>query len=108
MTVMARGYVVVTMRATKDEETGQYVAVCEDLDVASCGDSIEDAFAQIEDAVELFLNALEEEGERERVFAERGIVIHEGDLPSHEATVTTSVHPDELVKAGAFQVPLAA
>lgn len=60
------------------------------------------------DAVELYLDALEEEGERERVFGERGIEIHEGEPPGYELVVTTSVHPKEIVTAGTFPVPRAA
>ena len=36
-------------------EGGGYVALCPELDVASQGDSVEDASANLRDAVELFL-----------------------------------------------------
>jgi len=36
-------------------ENGGYVALCPELDVASQGDSIEDASANLREAVELFL-----------------------------------------------------
>jgi predicted RNase H-like HicB family nuclease len=36
-------------------EEGGYVALCPELDVASQGDSVEDAFANLREAVELFM-----------------------------------------------------
>ena len=36
-------------------ENGGYVALCPELDVASQGDSVEDASANLREAVELFL-----------------------------------------------------
>lgn len=38
-------------------EDGGYVALCPELDVASQGDSIEDASANLREAVELFLES---------------------------------------------------
>ena len=38
-------------------ENGGYVALCPELDVASQGDSVEDASANLREAVELFIEA---------------------------------------------------
>lgn len=38
-------------------ENGGYVALCPELDVASQGDSVEEASANLREAVELFLEA---------------------------------------------------
>jgi predicted RNase H-like HicB family nuclease len=38
-------------------EEGGYVALCPELDVASQGDSIEDASSNLQEAVELFLES---------------------------------------------------
>jgi predicted RNase H-like HicB family nuclease len=38
-------------------ETGGYVALCTELDVASQGDSVEDASSNLREAVELFLES---------------------------------------------------
>lgn len=38
-------------------ENGGYVALCPELDVASQGDSVEDASANLREAVELFLES---------------------------------------------------
>ena len=73
------GYVAVEFVITK--EGNQYSSWCPDLDIASCGDSPEDAVRELGDAVELYLDTLEKEGEREQVFKERGIRIVDTDEP---------------------------
>ena len=72
-----------------EREDDQYVALCPQLDVASQGDSIEDAVAHLENAVLLYLDVIEEDGERERIFRERGIQIEERP----EGNYRVDVHP---------------
>ena len=43
------------LSAVISKEEGEYVALCPELDVASQGDSIEDALANLKEAVELYL-----------------------------------------------------
>ena len=73
------GYVAVEFVVAK--EGNQYSSWCPEFDIASCGDSPEDAVKNLGDALELYLNTLEEEGERERVFKERGIRTVQADEP---------------------------
>ena len=42
------------------EEDGQYVSHCPELGTVSCGSTIDEAFANLEEAIEVHLNALEE------------------------------------------------
>jgi predicted RNase H-like HicB family nuclease len=65
------------------EEDGQFVSYCPELDVASCGESIDEAYSNIQEAIALHLNVLEELGLRQRVFNERGIEVHR-DKPAKE------------------------
>ena len=44
-------------------EDGQYAAYCKELGVASCGDNSEEARENILDAIELYLDTIEELGE---------------------------------------------
>ena len=67
----AQGVVILT--AVVEEEGDQFVSFCTELGTASCGDSIEEALDNLQEAIWVHLNALEETGERERVFRERGI-----------------------------------
>ena len=73
------GYISVEIVVTK--EGNQYSSWCPDLDIASCGDSPEEAVKNLSDALELYLNTLEKEGEQEQVFKERGIKIVPADEP---------------------------
>ncbi len=80
-------YVVVQVVVTK--EGNQYSSWSPEFDIASCGDSPEEAVKNLGDALELYLDTLEEEGERERVFKEKGIRIIHGDetvIPSSFVT----------------------
>ena len=43
------------LSAIISSEDGEYVALCPELDVASQGNSIEDALANLKEAVELYL-----------------------------------------------------
>ncbi|MGH2584193.1 MAG: type II toxin-antitoxin system HicB family antitoxin [Dehalococcoidia bacterium] len=101
--VQDRGYILLTFKV--HEEDGQYVSECDELGVASCGDTIQEAFDAIEDAVTSYLETLEEEGERERVFAERGIRILPGDLPLDGVEVQVRVPPNEYVSPHPMRVP---
>lgn len=65
----------ITLTFVIEPEDGCYVATCQELGVASQGDSVEDALRRVTDAVALYLNVLEEDGEIEPVFRERGIEI---------------------------------
>lgn len=73
------GYIAVGIVVTKEGE--QYSSWCPELDIASCGDKPEEAVRNIGDALELYLNTLEGEGERKQIFEERGIKVVGIDEP---------------------------
>jgi len=54
------------------KEGSQYASWCPELDVASCGDTMEESCDNLDDAVDLYLNTLAEEGELLEVLEERG------------------------------------
>lgn len=70
----ARGYVSLTFRIYPED--GQFVSECLELDTASCGDSVEEALENIREATGQYLNAIEANGERERVFRKKNIPIY--------------------------------
>lgn len=82
---------------------GQFAAHCQELGTASCGDTVEEAVANLREAVQLHLNALEELGERPRFFRERGIApksrhiqpspVQGVVLPNFQSFVTKSAIP---------------
>ena len=73
---MSPGVPTVTLTHVFTKEGDQFVSYCMELGTSSCGDTIEEAFDNIKEAVEVHLNALEQMGEMERVFRERGITVH--------------------------------
>jgi predicted RNase H-like HicB family nuclease len=84
-----------------EREGDQYVATCRELDVSSYGDTVEDAIEHVRNALLLYLDVIEQDGEREQVFRERGIQIVE----RLDADYKTTVHPGVLTTA--LRVPVA-
>ncbi|MFC1908714.1 type II toxin-antitoxin system HicB family antitoxin [Chloroflexota bacterium] len=54
------------------KEGNQYSSWCPELDVASCGDTMEEACNNLDDAVDLYLDTLLEEEDLLRILDERG------------------------------------
>ena len=65
------GYILLTLRAVWED--GQYASFCDELGVASCGDTVEEAFAMIREAVDLHLLELADLGQLERELRERNV-----------------------------------
>lgn len=90
-------FIVLTLKAYL--EAGQYVSECVELDVASCGDTLDEAFKNIEDAVEVYLETLDDTGDRERILAERGVA-RVGDAAAvHSTPVHLTAQTEEFVTA---------
>jgi len=96
----------VTLTIVIEEADNQYAAYCEELDTASCGTTLEEAFENIKEAITVDLNALEDIGEREQFFLERGIAIKERikddvpiRVPIHRRAWTTAYDAKVLVPA---------
>jgi predicted RNase H-like HicB family nuclease len=56
-------------------EPPYFVSECKELGVASCGDTREKALTNLKEAVLLYLETLEEYGERQQVLAKAGVAI---------------------------------
>lgn len=52
-----------------------FVSHCPELEIVSCGATAQEAYENIQEAITLYLNTLEEMGLREQVFAECGIEV---------------------------------
>ena len=68
-----RGYISLTLEAFPEGK--QFVSRCRELDVTSCGSDVTAAFDNLKDALATYLNAIEQLGDRARIFAEKGIEI---------------------------------
>lgn len=82
----------IALTYTVEQEDDQYVSRCTELDVASCGDSIEDALRHLHDAVTVYLDVASEDGEIRQLLRERGIPISQ----RLEADYNVRVHPGVL------------
>lgn len=74
-------HIMLTLRVHQEGE--HYVSQCAELGVASFGDTLDEAFHAVKDAVAVYLETLADEGELERVFAERGIEVGAGAAPEN-------------------------
>ena len=91
----AVGYIAVEIVVTK--EGNQYSSWCPELDIASCGNSPEEAVKNLGDALELYLDTLEQEGERKQIFKERGLRIVSVDEPVIPTSFVTQYRQRVLV-----------
>ncbi|MBI2664334.1 type II toxin-antitoxin system HicB family antitoxin [Candidatus Woesearchaeota archaeon] len=57
----------------KEEKEGGYSAVCTDLDVASQGETVEEAISNVKEAVELYFESAEQLGELDTVLDRLGL-----------------------------------
>ena len=67
------GFVLLT--GIVEQEDDQYTATCLELGTATCADTPEEARHNLDEAVQLEIETLEELGERARVFKEKGIKV---------------------------------
>ncbi|MGB6836866.1 MAG: type II toxin-antitoxin system HicB family antitoxin [Dehalococcoidia bacterium] len=94
-----KGYVLITFIVS--EEEGGYVSTCPELGIASQGNTVDEAIEGIKDATLVYLSTIEQLGERERVFKERGIKVQR--QPPTQAT-TLQLRPSEF--GSPFVVPI--
>jgi predicted RNase H-like HicB family nuclease len=98
-------HVLLTFRAYQAADgDAAYESQCDELDVASCGDTVAEALANAVEATLLYLNTLEELGQRRRVFDELGIDFDRGMPPTRRggkrgrAAKKVAVGPGETVQ----------
>jgi predicted RNase H-like HicB family nuclease len=95
----------ITLTYRVPQEGDQFVSICDELGVASCGDSREEALEAVEDATRVYLEALIEEGELARVLEERGLHLTKGEFASAEEEAEVRVHLDETVTRRSVSIP---
>ena len=101
-----KGHVVLTLKVNR--ERSQYVSVCEELGVASCGNTVEEAFEAAKDATTVYLQTLDDEGMLEEVLAERGVKVLPGDPPAEDGEVRPTEGTREYVSALPLAIPVPA
>ena len=73
------GYIDLEMVITKEGK--QYSSWCPILDIASCGNSPEEAARNLCDAIGCYLEALKEDGKLGKFIAEKGIKVVQAEDP---------------------------
>ena len=102
---MASGYILLTLRVYPEGK--QWVSECLELGTTSCGDTIEEALKNIRDATLLYLQSIEGNATRERIFSEKGIRVLSGDPPAM-AEIHGRARPDEILAPYVHKVPAGA
>ena len=75
-------YIAVDIVVTREGQ--HYCSWCPQLDIASCADTLEEAVKSAEDAIDLYLETLAENGELESTLNEKGIQPLRADEPPAE------------------------
>lgn len=79
---VVKGYIILTFAFRKEGRV--WTGTCLELGTSTYGRSFEKLKKELAELVEVHLNTLEDVGERERFFAENGIVFHStGNPPKH-------------------------
>ena len=94
-------YVVLTGVVSKEDDN-QFVSYCRELGSSSCGSTIDEAFENLGDAIEVHLNALEETGEITNVLRERNINLYFDPPPEQ---IVVPVAPGQTIRLFKELVP---
>ena len=70
-----------TATVKKDDETGLYVAWCPEIDIASQGESVEDALNNLKEALELYLE------DEDATFPDESVLISVIEVPIKRAKI---------------------
>jgi predicted RNase H-like HicB family nuclease len=71
---MLKKIIYLTHIVYKDDD--MYTSTCPELDISSCGDTIQEAADSLVEAISLYFNSCEELGILDRIFKERHIKIY--------------------------------
>ena len=99
------GYVILT-GVIEPEDEGGFTAVCPELGVASCGDTVEEALDMLGEAIDVQLEDLQDLGQLDGVLRGSSVKKHQGDVTSGPVSIT--VQPETIVRAYPRRIPVVA
>jgi predicted RNase H-like HicB family nuclease len=76
-----------------EDDEGGFVSYCPELDIASQGESVEEAAENLRDAVIEYIDALREQGNLQTVLDSRGLEV----MPEEPGVARVEVGPGEFV-----------
>jgi predicted RNase H-like HicB family nuclease len=97
--MQAEKYITLLVEFYLDKD-GRWVAECKELDLSTYSDSLDGVAEEMREATELYLNTLEDVGERARFFREHNIKTF--TTPKQKRTVT--IRPDVYVRSFIHQL----
>lgn len=98
------GHIRPTFRAYREDD--QWVSECRELDTASCGDTVDEAFDALLDATLVYLQTLEEIGELAHVLKERNVEVVPGAPEDDIEQVSIPARPNEIVSPHRLAIPV--
>ena len=101
---------IVVLTGVVEKEDDQYAAFCLELDTATQGDTEEEAWANLQEAVQGEIELLGELGELEHTFEERGIKVWtvDSDIVPYRDLAAVKDHLAENAKARVICPPIPA
>lgn len=91
----AMGYIVLSISFKKEDN--KWTAICRELGTATFAHTFEEAGERIIEAIELHLNTLEENGERENFFKKYNIKIFTHKPRKSDVSIKCSVDPGTFI-----------
>lgn len=98
---MPTHYIKITLKF-EEQDDGRWTAKCVELGTATFGKSLQEAVTNINEAISLHLNTLEDVGERERFFKENNIPLLE--KKERSAKINAPTNPRVFVRPQFYPV----
>lgn len=94
----------VILTGVAEKDGNQFTALCPELDVASCGDTVEEALDMLEEALEVYLEDLADIGNLDRELKECGVTVREDILGEGEEVMVPAL-PGQIYRAYVMKIP---
>ena len=96
---------VVILTGMAEKEDHLFASHCVELGIASCGDTLEEAFDMLKEATEVYLEDLLDIGTLDREFRQRGVAVRE-DVPCENEKFTVWAVPGKFYQSYVVKIPV--
>lgn len=90
-----------------EREGNEFVSLCPELGVASCGDTAEEALDMLDDALQVYIEDVLDIGNLDKVLLEKGVNIR-ADIPGKDEKVLVSALPGQILRIYVLKIPVLA